>query len=375
MARQDRHTAATVTLSVPVAPSDELKARPQAFEFEQAVRLLEMLRPDAVPVAEGADPQAEPVRFRASFSLGFPASEIQELRGGPGGTPELCVNFLGLGGALGPLPHALTEWVLSRNAAKDFALRDFLDLFNHRLISIWFRARKQARLGMQSCTPEEQRFADYLRAVIGLLGDGLQDRMAVPDRALLRYAGLLSKRPRDATGLAVLLRDHFGVPVEVRPHRGAFRALDPDHHTRLGAKGQNRALGETTLLGTRVWDQQAGIEVHLGPLPFRSYTDFLPGQPGHTALRELTRFYVGPGLDLAITLIVQGEDIPPARLAQSGSVGGAVLGQAAFLSLGVPLRGVFTIALGVLRAFSQPEQDGGAEAARPAGGGAHGRAG
>lgn len=373
MARQDRNPAAAVTLPVPVAPSDELKARPQAFEFEQAVRLLEMLRPDAVPVGEGADPLAEPVRFRASFSLGFPASEIQSLRAGADGVPELSVNFLGLGGALGPLPHALTEWVLARNGAKDFALRDFLDLFNHRLISIWFRARKQGRLGMQWGTPESQRFADYLRAVLGLLGEGLQERMAVPDRALLRYAGLLSKRPRDTTGLGVLLRDHFGVPVEIRPHRGAFRALDPDRHTLLGARGQNRALGETTILGTRVWDQQAGIEVRLGPLPFRGYTDFLPGRPGHTALCELVRFYVGPGLDLAVTLIVQGEDIPPARL---GAGTTAVLGQAAFLSLGRPLGGVFTIALGVLRAFAQPEEGPAAPAGtKAAQGGAHGRAG
>lgn len=378
MASQDRRTAPAVTVNMPVAPSDELKARPHAFEFAQAVRLLEMLRPDAVSVGEGADPLAEPVRFRSTFGLGFPASEIQDLRPGADGAPELWVNFLGLGGALGPLPHPLTEWVLARIAAKDFALRDFLDLFNHRLVSIAFRARRKGRLGMEWGAPEEQRFADYLRAVIGLLGEGLQERMAIPDRALLGYAGLLSKRPRDVVGLTVLLRDHFGVAVQVRPLRGAFRALSAERYTRLGSKGQNRALGETTILGTRVWDQQAGIEVCLGPLPFRSYIDFLPGRPGYQALRELVRFYVGPGLDLSITLIVQGEDIPPARLAGkgdgTGSGSGAVLGQAAFLTLGTPLRGTSTITLGVVRAFSEGPDSRGTDGGAAAAGGSHGSA-
>jgi type VI secretion system protein ImpH len=326
--------------------------RAYAFEFGQAVRLLEMLSPHAASVGEGADPLREPVRFRSSFSLAFPASELQELRpGADGGPPELTVNFLGLGGALGPLPHALTEWVLARVAAKDFALRDFLDVFNHRLISIFFRSRRKSRLGMEWGSPEEQRFADYLRAVIGILSDGLKERMAIPDRALLGYAGLLSKRPRDLVGLAALLTDYFEAPVEVRPLRGAFRALAPERQTKIGERGQNRVLGETALLGARVWDQQAGIELRVGAVSFARYTDFLPGQPGHTALWQLARFYIGPQLDLHITLLLKAADIPPARLGRKGT---AELGQAAFLSFGVPLGGVFTITLGVLRAFAEP---------------------
>lgn len=339
-------------MSVPVSASDELATRAYAFDFAQAVRLLEMLSPRSVPVGEGADPALEPVRFRSSFSLAFPASEIQSLRPAEdGGPPELLVNFLGLGGALGPLPHALTEWVLARVAAKDYALRDFLDIFNHRLVSIFFRSRRRSRLGMERDSPEEQRFADYLRAVIGLLTDGIKGRKEIPERALLGYAGLLNKKPRDLAGLVVLLRDHFGVEIEVRPLRGAFRALAPERLTRLGEKGQNRALGETAMLGSRVWDQQAGIEIRLGPLPFVRYTDFLPGQPGYVALVQLVRFYAGPGLDLHLTLLVQGADIPPARLGRKGT---AVLGQAAFLTLGSPLGGVYTIALAVLPAFTEP---------------------
>ena len=143
---------------------EELLAEPQRFNFYQLVRLLEMLEPDSVSVAEGGDPSAEPVRFRSSFSLAFPPSDVVSIENvpsteptdqfeqlvkraaGEAKIPTVTVSMLGLGGAHGPLPHPMTEWVLERNAARDFALRDFLDIFDHRLVSLLYRVRKSCRL-------------------------------------------------------------------------------------------------------------------------------------------------------------------------------------------------------------------------------------
>ena len=70
----------------PAAPSTPdarvermLRDEPTAFSFFQAVRLLTRLRTAHAPVGGWADPSTEVVRFAASTSLGFPASEIQTL--------------------------------------------------------------------------------------------------------------------------------------------------------------------------------------------------------------------------------------------------------------------------------------------------------
>ena len=55
---------------------EELYAEPYRFNFYQLVRLLEMLTPDADSVGSGGDPEAEPLRFRSSFSLAFPPSDV-----------------------------------------------------------------------------------------------------------------------------------------------------------------------------------------------------------------------------------------------------------------------------------------------------------
>ena len=42
------------------------------------------------------------------------------------------INFMGLVGPMGVLPIHITELVLQRMRAKDFAMRDFFNIFNHR---------------------------------------------------------------------------------------------------------------------------------------------------------------------------------------------------------------------------------------------------
>ena len=48
----------------------------------------------------------------------------------------------------------------------------------------------------------------------------------------------------------------------------------------------------------------------LGPLKHAQFAEFLPGQPGLLALRELVQFCVGLTLDCDVTLILERNEIP-----------------------------------------------------------------
>jgi len=119
---------------------ERLFEQPCSFSFFQAVRLLERLFPERAPVGRYANPQQECVRFSVNPSLNFPASEIQSLQGPGEEAPRMTVNFLGLTGPVGALPNYMTEVVALRARAHDTALRDFLDIFNHRLLSFFYQA-------------------------------------------------------------------------------------------------------------------------------------------------------------------------------------------------------------------------------------------
>ncbi len=57
----------------------------------------------------------------------------------------MAVACLGLFGPSGSLPDHYTSLVIQRLRQHDFALRDFLDLFNHRTISLFYRAWEKYR--------------------------------------------------------------------------------------------------------------------------------------------------------------------------------------------------------------------------------------
>ena len=305
---------------------DELFAQPRRFDFFQAVRLLELSArgPDPAAVVETGDV----VRFRASYDLSFPPSEIRELAwAGPGKLPEMTVSFLGAGGIDGPLPTSFTDAILERLRRKDRATADFLDIFHHRLLSLFYRIHKKHRAALATTLPAQNPAARYLFSLQGL---GTQAVAAqVPNAsALLRYTGLLATRRRSAAGLETIASDYFRVRVQVEQFVGEWLPLSGDQTTRLGRSGRNTALGTTTVLGTRVWLQDAGIRLKIGPLSAERFASFLPNGEAHWALAELVRLYAGPDVRVRLQLVLERRD---GWKVASTRLGSAVLGCTSWL--------------------------------------------
>jgi type VI secretion system protein ImpH len=130
----------------------QLLSEGHRFNFFQAVRLLTLCESDREPVGHDSVPQEEVVRFGAHASIEFPASQIDDIsrHSDPNRPPKMSVNFFGLATPLSALPQHYTEIVLERLARKDRALLDFLDLFNHRLLSLFYRAGVKYHLWIAS---------------------------------------------------------------------------------------------------------------------------------------------------------------------------------------------------------------------------------
>ena len=302
---------------------EQLAIEAHRFDFHQAVRLIEQLQlcPEGRSVGEAGNPDDEAVRFRSSMAPAFPASDLNSARPPRPGQPhwELEVNFMGLAGAFGPLPPPFTEEIIRRTRAGDTATRDFLDIFNHRLISLFHRVRQRHRPALTHRSPDQGPFADYLYALIGLNTEGLRGRMAVPDRALLNHAGLLAQQPRSQHGLIRLLQSHFKVPVRVEPLQGRWLALDDTQVTRLG--GSNARLGAGAVLGRRAWDQQAAMTVALGPLDLRRFRTFLPGGSAWSALQGMIEFHNQATTTIVdIRLQLAADQVPALRLTGANRV-------------------------------------------------------
>jgi type VI secretion system protein ImpH len=314
------------------------------FNFFQAVRLLEKLFPDRIPVGYDGPAAQEVVRFRAHVALNFPPSQIYDIRfleetqG-----PDLSAAFFGLSGLTGALPRHYSELILrlerdSKHPERR-ALRDWFDLFTHRLLSLFYRAWEKYRFYIPY---ERRQFVEhppdpFTHALLSLSGLGLAklrhrirvSRPAEPgesrddatlarvdDLAIMHYAGLLACRPRGAAGLAVMLADYFQIQVEVCQFQGQWLQLDPTDQSQLGPDDGNCALGDNMVIGERVWDVAGKIRLRLGPLDYDEFVELLPDRApvarskAFFLLSQLTRLYVGPTLEFEVQLLLRGVDVP-----------------------------------------------------------------
>lgn len=305
------------------------------FSFVQAVRLLEEMfaRENRTSPGEGTDPEREVVHFSHAVRMDFPPNDVEEVKWSETRGPvRMTVNLLGLAGALGPLPAPVSELIVERVFRKDDALRDFLDIFNHRLVSLLYRERKKYRPALDTRGPDRGRVASVLYAFLGLATPELQGRMEMSDRSLLPYAGLMLDRRRSMIGLKRLLEDYFelgtgGSEVVQRERRrsgqrsavtivqfqGRWSRIEKDDLTHIGSDyhgGRNQILGRGAVLASRVWDQQASIEIQLGPLTLRQYLAFLPIGRSHDALFSAVRFYLREELGFSFRLELAAGEVP-----------------------------------------------------------------
>ncbi len=293
------------------------------FDFFQAVRLLERIYPRHSPVGRHIPPNMEVVRFRSHVSMAFPASQIREVRKAeasrPGPPAEMEVCFMGLAGLAGSLPPYFTEALTNPRESEESApLAAFLDLFNHRLISLFYRAWEKYRFPIAYERGGEDTFSAYLFSLIGMGTNGLRGRLRVNDQILLHYAGLLAQRPRSAVALEGMLQDYFDVPVEVVQFQGAWFSMGPENLTSLGVDGANSRLGLDAVLWARIWDPQARFRIRVGPLSHAEFKRFLPTGSAWRHLVELTRFFVGEEFNFDVQLRLKAEEVPWCVLGESG---------------------------------------------------------
>jgi len=289
---------------------EQLKKEPFNFDFCQAVQLLERLTERDARVGFFYDPAAEPVRFQVHLSLSFPASEIHTLEFDGSLQPNMTVNLMGLTGPTGVLPRHYTQLLLERQREGDPALEDFLNLFQHRLISLYYRAARRYKPAIDG-DPQASGPGRALMSFAGLKTSALPNRQFIADESLLRYAVYFTRRPRSCAALEFILRDYLGVEVRVEQFAGMWYPLAPSVQWRFGGEYAEffRAIGD------EVWDVQSGVRIRLGPLSRSQYRDFLPGRNGYETVRTLIRFFAS-SIAFELQLVLRSTDVPECILSE-----------------------------------------------------------
>ncbi len=300
-----------------------LLERAPRFSFFQAVQLLQKAFPGAPGVGRQGPVEKERIRFRPALDLSFAASDVAAIRetepeeGATG--VEVVTTFLSLYGSPSPLPTYFTERLFDQD--DDSLQRGFLDLFHHRILSLFYRAWEKYRYSAQFDAEGRDYYSRRLLDLLALDPDRFPPGHRVARLRFLGLAGLLTQIPRSSATLRAALSDYFpGFPVDVEPFVGRWIEIPSPDRNRLGR--DNSALGESLSLGGRVFDRRCTFRVRVGPLELADFMTLLPGGDRQAELRELVDVMNGDGLDYEVELELKEEEVPPLRL----SSGTALLG-------------------------------------------------
>jgi type VI secretion system protein ImpH len=296
---------------------------PWEFDLFQAMRLVEAAYPERSRIGEGRRPVDEAVRFAQEASLAFAPSAVAAFEPASGArAPRLVQRVLGLLGPNGALPIHLTEW--ARDRARNFgdaAFARFLDVFHHRMLSLFYRAWAQAQAAVSMDRPRQDFFGRRLAALCGLGMPSLRDRDGVPDPVKLAHAGVFGRQVRNAECLQIVLANYFCVPVQIEEFVGHWLQIAPTQRSRLGHREGFARLGEDAVIGERTWHAQSRFRVVIGPVSFRDYERFLPRGRSSRALHDLIRLYVGMEQSWEVKLVLKQQEVPLAWLGNSVWIG------------------------------------------------------
>lgn len=350
-----------------------LLADPTSFDFFEAVRRIQRValcariasggeHPEtsiawAAPLGAGNSARSPIVFFRSHVSNSFPASSIQDVQkvqfrdrqGRLSQKLEMTVNFMGLHGPNGILPKHYNDILIQlqrNNLTKEAsALRDWFDLFNNRMITLFYMAWERTQMPVQRersiISGFQDPFGNFFRSLGGLYTEGLQNRIQVQTVSnggkttqtmsdLFLSTQLSRSRPRMSVALVqTLIAKATGTPVQVKCFTPRWSVIPSPALARLGgtAGGTHAQLGVNATLGTRILNWQSNYSIHIGPVDWHGLNRMLPASPAQNqkssrtmldAVRTLARLKTDPTLNSTVRIRLRADSLRPARLG-SGS--------------------------------------------------------
>lgn len=303
--------------------------KPTDMDFYQAVYAIEKQLSTEQKhwhgVGRDSFPRDELIRFKSVQNLGFPGSAITAIEEKPHKDADvkafnMMVSFFGLTGPSGVLPIHYSELVIERLKQKDPTMRDFFDLFNHRLISLFYRAWEKYRFAChyQGTKDNSDTFSYVMQQLTGQQSN-----------SGLFYGGFYTKNIRSAQQLSLQLSHLLSAEVDVVPLTGRWIHLSKTEQSRFAGKGQPQGqyaqLGHSSLLGSKVWDISSVVELSIQAKP-DVIQSLLPGQPGYIRMQQLLSDFLEPAIQCRVRLHAKIADLPGINLQGKSQLGmGGVL--------------------------------------------------
>lgn len=261
-------------------PADvvDLPEEARRYSLFAMLRLLEQLHNSRPRLGESRRAKDDALRLQQIPHLAFAPTDVHTLSNAEEGPAILEQYSFGVFGPNGSLPLHLTEHAFERrNQFNDRTFSDFVNLFHHRLISLFYRAWANSDPSASYDRPDTDSFRTYLGALMGL-GTGVSwHRDAISDYGKFSRISQFGPHSRGAAGLEGALGSYFGVPITIRQFVGSWLDIPDADRCRLGDRSGVATLGVGASLGGFHVAMPKQIRSHGGPAAHRRFPELFAG--------------------------------------------------------------------------------------------------
>jgi type VI secretion system protein ImpH len=301
----------------------ELINDPKKFDFVQALRLLELInavgkRSSAIQISySGEQDNIIQARFVSDYRLRFPVAALTSSKRVNENIIQFTVSGFGYVGAIGVLPYSYSYLVSMTQSSKSYGLKHFIDIFQNRSVEFFYRASSKYQITVsydRGLLGDIDKFKKTIESIVGFSFKNVQNRLRIPDEHILYYSGFFSSFQKTIYALEIMISDELGVNAHVIPYSGRWVGLDIYNRTFLSNINEDSSayncLGQTAVVGERVWSTQNHFRVVIGPIESDRIYSILPSGNDQKMIKDIIETYCGVEYEYEIQVIVEAKSVP-----------------------------------------------------------------
>ena len=245
----------------------------------------------------------------ADNSIAFQTSDIiSYLPATPQHPAILKVSFMGLSGAVSPLPGQTLENIIYDSLEADGITQLYLDFFNHNFIRLLFKQHGKYSF-FKSLKYHDKAHHNKLYDIGAIKAYAQQGDKAFSLSRLLPFTGLLLSRIRSPQVIEKIVKHFFNQPhVSVIEWVRQKIVLSSSSLSVIGKK--NAVLGDTLLAGSSVTTHLTKFTIFFDKLSLKDYYSFLVGRQNHEHLLQLMDILLKKRLSYDLLLGIDTDGLP-----------------------------------------------------------------
>lgn len=321
------------TTSDSLAVLEEALPSARHASFFGVVRLLERLVNEEYRIGTARSPTEELIRFLHDPGLTFSSGDIKEASlgqerniGENGQISEreivrITTTFLGLAGGVSPLPAYFSDEIAREDPYAPHQ-RQFLDIFHHRLLSLFYRSSERYSLPNEYNSEAKDLWSKRTLLLGGNDGDS-HTPADLPKWQLLQLTPLLATQVRSASSLerclvTVLRSELPEISVKVSQFLGGWTNIGESQRIRLGVA--NVDLGRSTFLGQRIYDSASRVRVTISPVTKNHSHRLMADGDLFQLIATVFESFCAEPLEYQLELILADDAIPSTQLSGESPV-------------------------------------------------------